>query len=825
MANPTLDIQLNRIPGDLDELDSAQNYFKGYDCIKNIPLYWGNDGVKVKSKLSKFSSAILKNWVVQAFLMLLTIFALFGEDIRLLATEKSADDYFFAIALVCFIFFAVEILLSSLSKDKYLNSFFFWLDILATFTLILDVGWIWDFATGENHSQDSEDVQKSHISLNELEEITGPRNIRFMRIFRVVRLVRIVKIYKLAVERDLQKNEKKGDQRIEIRFRGDDAPIFVEVLDERSQNRDIDFDNWEDQVSHSSSLFSMRSMSSDGHPIDPQSTGLNFDIPPNMVVINNEARKKNENNDPKPDPEAKLGNRLTDVIMNRVIMLVIGAVFVFPMFYPSLYLNDYKFLEFGLQCIYDVIHEHQEFDIAWNSYVDAYRDLDDPLIYLQAKNKKLWKGGVNLDELRLCEVLIFTVDKMDPDYYYWMVAVFNMKSTSKMEAWMSMVRTAFICFMIGIASVLLTKGTKDILLKPLEKMTDRIQKMSKDPILAVQYEEYESYQRDLLSHKNKKKQNVAEEIKLLENAISKIGALLSAGFGEIGAEIIACNMRSNGGEINPLIPGRRCFCIFGVLSIKSLQEISYDLKEDTVQLINKISHIAHHVASKYSGFASKIYGEKLVIVWKFPDECIDLDVFSNAKVGLNDNFYVKEIADMAIVCFAKVLAELMKNRINLNNGYSKEIISESCNKIGIGLHQGWGLEGTIGSDLKIDPIYLSPNLDFAIKLADLSNMNDAPILISEDMYKICSKITKTKLRKLDKVMITEEKQIDIYGCNLDLSRINSIKSELENSEKNRVLNRIAREKLRESSKSGDFKISKLWEEDEDLRNMKQSAEQ
>lgn len=40
------------------------------------------------------------------------------------------------------------------------------------------------------------------------------------------------------------------------------------------------------------------------------------------------------------------------------------------------------------------------------------------------------------------------------------------------------------------------------------------------------------------------------------------------GFGEAGAEVIADNMRS-GGDLNPMVPGRKVAAIFGFCDIRS----------------------------------------------------------------------------------------------------------------------------------------------------------------------------------------------------------------------------------------------------------------
>ena len=56
---------------------------------------------------------------------ILTIYALFGDDIRLSATHVSADDYFYITSIVCLAFFTIEIVAQSFVKELYWFSFFF----------------------------------------------------------------------------------------------------------------------------------------------------------------------------------------------------------------------------------------------------------------------------------------------------------------------------------------------------------------------------------------------------------------------------------------------------------------------------------------------------------------------------------------------------------------------------------------------------------------------------------------------------------------------------------------------------------------------------
>ena len=73
-----------------------------------------------------------------------TIYALYGDDIRLATTDKSADTVFFALSCVCLFMFCLEFLVFCIAKRKYLWGFFFWLDMVAFLSIIPDVPWMWD---------------------------------------------------------------------------------------------------------------------------------------------------------------------------------------------------------------------------------------------------------------------------------------------------------------------------------------------------------------------------------------------------------------------------------------------------------------------------------------------------------------------------------------------------------------------------------------------------------------------------------------------------------------------------------------------------------
>ena len=90
----------------------------------------------------------LDNKYYTIFMTIITLYALFGDDIRLLAFTKTADDAFYVITSACLGFFTIEIVLASIAKDDYFLSFYFWLDVISTLSLITDIGWVWDEIVG-----------------------------------------------------------------------------------------------------------------------------------------------------------------------------------------------------------------------------------------------------------------------------------------------------------------------------------------------------------------------------------------------------------------------------------------------------------------------------------------------------------------------------------------------------------------------------------------------------------------------------------------------------------------------------------------------------
>ena len=152
------------------------------------------------------------------FMGLLTIWTLYQGDIRLAATHKDADLAFEVIISICFFLFSIEIFLQCFYKDGYLvlpkwdegeraggesvwqawerrlsfGSFYFWMDVVATFTLIFDMDWMLDTATQQALNGGHQVAMGGNVAR------IGARVGRILRIARIVRFTRIGKLYRYA---------------------------------------------------------------------------------------------------------------------------------------------------------------------------------------------------------------------------------------------------------------------------------------------------------------------------------------------------------------------------------------------------------------------------------------------------------------------------------------------------------------------------------------------------------------------------------------------------------------------------------------------------
>ena len=142
---------------------------------------------------------------------------------------------------------------------------------------------------------------------------------------------------------------------------------------------------------------------------------------------------------------------------------------------------------------------------------------------------------------------------------------------------------------------------------------------------------------------------------------------------------------------------KRVVSIFGFCSLKRMDKLITQLETGVMGFINQVAELVHEEVYTHCGSPNKNIGEAFLLVWKFPPQ----DEAEPTHTAT---------ADLALISFIKIFAKLHKYK----HIQDYRLLGNGINiTMGFGLHAGWAIEGPIGSDLKIDVSYLSPNVNIA----------------------------------------------------------------------------------------------------------------
>ena len=139
---------------------------------------------------------------------IVTIFALFGDDMRLWMTTKQEDFYFFYGLSFSFVLFSAELLVNSCVGEDFKYSFFFWLDFIATLSLIPDIAWFSNFLNrllGFQETTFEMDIYRGGA----LQTSDNSNLAKVVKSVRLIRLIRIIKLYNYAVKSNSEAEEAK----------------------------------------------------------------------------------------------------------------------------------------------------------------------------------------------------------------------------------------------------------------------------------------------------------------------------------------------------------------------------------------------------------------------------------------------------------------------------------------------------------------------------------------------------------------------------------------------------------------------------------------
>ena len=346
--------------------------------------------------------------------------------------------------------------------------------------------------------------------------------------------------------------------------------------------------------------------------------------------------------------------------------------------------------------------------------------------------------------------------------------------------------------MLGAGALFFSRDAHALVLKPIERMVKKVREVSENPLKRFAVDEKSDddesdagdeprpfpaakkkradgslrgfFSRDTWrkttqtkkrASRTKKRDDSQMETRLLENSIAKICGLLAVGFGEAGSEIIAANIR-RGGEIDPMIPGKKVVAIFGFCDIRQFTDTTEVLQEGVMEFVNTIGKIVHMETHLHGGSANKNVGDAFLLVWKFPEDVTLEDVERPERAPPARRAAVAKVCEGALASFVAIIAGLRRSA--KLNAYSNDArlaarMPDFEVKMGFGLHVGWAIEGAIGSEYKVDASYLSPNVNLSARLEAATKQFDVPILISERFVNACGSSVARACRQIDRVVV------------------------------------------------------------------------
>lgn len=665
---------------------------------------------------------------VEAVSTVLTLYALFGDDARVAAASKPQDPFFFAVAATVMGIFSLELVVASVVKRGYFGSFFFWLDLVALLTLIPDAGM--DFWTSSG-----EGLTNSYMSSLRAGRAArvGARSARIIRLVRMMRFFRLSRLLKVKQRRRTR----------------------------RRSMMDMSGNPGAGSTSEHGASTSVTSKTSDTAAALAQAEPSN------------------------------VSKRLAELTTKRVVLFVMALVIALPLLQsPDSLTDSNEFQEHGIALLHRFTQDKnvsrgvfretlRDYTVAagrilhagvcvnrtacansWppatfrgvleqigaaSAWRDSFGDIE--AAYRQDERVVVVASGCYDDSGTLTE-------EDGAASHCVSFAVLDNRASIARAALNSVIMTLTVLALLTAGCIVFVL-LADKVVVPVERLVLMVRRLAANPLV---------HQEGSQTHTSDR---AAVETKLLERTIAKISGLLSVGFGEAGAEIIAKNMAADG-KLDPLIRGKRVQAVIGFCDIRGFAQITEELQDEVLMFVNSVASIVHVSVQQFSGVPNRNLGEAFLLVWKLP------------ATG------VARVADNALAAFLKVQVDVHLE--SCSGSLHRFVTIESLREVfrardgcrvhmGFGLHAGWAIEGAlalpcqccllrcahvghllspagaIGSMHKVDASYLSPNVNMAARLEAATRQYGASLLMSEEFVKLLSLPAMHTCRKVDRVTV------------------------------------------------------------------------
>lgn len=504
----------------------------------------------VKRRLYNF----LEHWGVILSTTIITVFVLFAEDLRQLTAGPNTEYIYYIAISVCFGIFVIEILLTSFASPNYLWGFYFWLDIISTLTLLLDIAWISNVMfDGSSSAQTT--LNSVTLARAARASKIGSRAGRIVRILRLIRLIRIVKLYKATEQLKINeknaviKKELKGDFDLHMgnisntslnrnKIEGNDSAQKQSQDIFRSDRRSMAYNNREQFISDNkqglqraitkntktyqqnakrysmarmNSKFSLIDILEDNNQVESNKIAEAIKINEMMEKSEIEIGPSRSHNTGQAqvdmiERETNVGKKLSDLTTKRVVIIVLVIMMCTSTFSGSLYFTEYSNYVYGARTLHRVFSIDNKItpdvEEIWSYYINMAERNKAKLIsmqilrYRENQPDEILKefGSLSYTEhLRNTELLSVSVPENVSDGTYYFLGYFDNKWEQNLTAILGIFRTIFICVVMAGAALLFSKDATNLVLNPIENMMRKINNITENPLNAAKIEEEEAF--------------------------------------------------------------------------------------------------------------------------------------------------------------------------------------------------------------------------------------------------------------------------------------------------------------------------------------------
>eukprot|EP00931_Biecheleriopsis_adriatica_P005049 TRINITY_DN106612_c0_g1_i1.p1 TRINITY_DN106612_c0_g1~~TRINITY_DN106612_c0_g1_i1.p1 ORF type:complete len:950 (+),score=237.21 TRINITY_DN106612_c0_g1_i1:43-2892(+) len=776
---------------------------------------------RLHPNITKAARYLAENRLFSLATTLLTVYALCGDDMRIICTNKPADPIFDGLTVFCVAVFAFEIVLSMLGKDDYAFSFFFTLDVVSTLTLLLDLTWVAVIFQGDDEDQAQSDGAAGSAKVGA----------RTSRVVRVLRLVRIVKIYKAIYEaRQLQKKKEELAR--------------LEQMGHQPGQDDDAFDDLE--VRQANMTKAPGKESRVGKKLSELTTRRVIGLVLVMMLVL--PYLKVEDSQQFPTSAAYGADLINEAFQNYLERNTTESKLRYDKTLLS-YIYYHNWYTFRLQfCPKQAQFCSKQFDshVFWVGFVSKNEEVlnkmaarasidtasvnameaevkaseadgDEAWVYLYGSmpqqvqstmgtgwqqdcpgkrgllrrgfsvlSEKLNDGEFQVhyaapcpEDLRSNERKKWTprlnVDTAEYEAYHF-AFYFDLRPFVVIEAYNNLGTVVFVCFSLLIASIGFTNDANRLVLYPVENMIAKVETIRANPLAAMKVADEEFKVEEINRAKAAKqektkvqalkeaigcaaKQDGAEimETVILEKTIIKLGSLLALGFGEAGANIIEHNMH-----------GVDSACVDAMVEGTRVECIIgatriRDFSTATEVLQAKVMTFVNQIAEIVHGVVDEFHGAA---------NKNNGDTFLMIWRMSQGGEKAAKLADMSMLAFTRILGAIHRTPVlAAYRGHPglQQRLGKNCRvNLSSGLHYGWAIEGAVGSEFKIDASYLSPNVSIAESVERATQIYGVSLLVAESVVSICSAAVAAKCRLIDRVIITGSvSPMDLYVIDLD----------------------------------------------------------